>query len=276
MRKLVNELMSKLANMLKGESKYMLLLVLSFIIIVVSAIVFFSQERDDSVDLFLEQYESDSLNVPSKSPEEMGYTNIKKFSDVRKEKLNETIRKIENETNATKVVRKKMSMEERNMPDPQRSLGTGTRIIKTPKPLPYPRISINYSVEKTSSIRSETTDDNHTFVIITLDIRNYGYKYFDAYPTKFKIVMQNKEIIPLVNISTGSMIDEVIPNNSRSKGDLIFILKKREASSIPKLTYIQGGYEILYKKISSSEMNREENKDDDNGDNDDDDYEEYH
>jgi len=124
-----------------------------------------------------------------------------------------------------------------------------TKTPKPPKPLPYPRISINYSIEKVPSIGNQSAGSGQTFVIVTLDIRNYGYKYFDAHPTKFKIIRQNEEISPLVNISTGNTIDAVIPNNSRAKGDLVFLLSKK-SSSFRKITYVRNDYTIFYKKVS--------------------------
>lgn len=125
----------------------------------------------------------------------------------------------------------------------------------TLKPLPYPRISINYSMARTSSIRNESLDKNYTFLIITLDIRNYGYKYFDAHPAKFKIALWDREIVPLLNISTGNMLDEVIPDNSRTKGDLVFLLSKRQTGN-PRIVYTSGNYEIIYAPVSASSTSR--------------------
>ena len=126
----------------------------------------------------------------------------------------------------------------------------------TPKPLPYPRIMINYSTETVSSIRNEVVNDerNNTFVILTLDIRNFGYKFFDAHPSKFRIIgSQNVEFEPLVNITTRALLNTVIVNNSRAKGDLVFIFKKNRAS-INKIIYLPGDYTILYHKGIPSEQ----------------------
>ena len=125
------------------------------------------------------------------------------------------------------------------------------------KPLPYPRIMINYSTEITSTIRSENTGEGYLFVIVTLDIRNYGYKYFDAYPTKFVIHRWNTEVKPLLNVSTGNIIDAVIPNNSRAKGDLVFKFKERDAFIDPKIKYTSGSYTILYNLVSPWEIKGE-------------------
>ena len=137
---------------------------------------------------------------------------------------------------------------------------TGTtgkeRPAPTPKPLPYPRISINYSTQRVSSIGNNNADKNSTFTVIRLDIRNYGYKYFDAFPNNFRGIVKKAEVIPLVNISTGDTIDDVIPNNSRAKGDLIFLTSKKDF--LTKIIYSpvskSESYNILYKSVSQAEI----------------------
>lgn len=132
---------------------------------------------------------------------------------------------------------------------------TTTKPKRTPKPLPYPRIVINYSMQKTRSIGSNILDKNSWFIIVTLDIRNYGYKYFDAHPSKFRIG-KGGDIIPLINISTGKTIDAVIPNNSRARGNLIFLLGKKvsQGKLIYSPTSTPENYYIIYKKLSLREM----------------------
>lgn len=156
-----------------------------------------------------------------------GITNVKSFSDFKK---NATSR-----SNATRTGRSSRSRES--------------------KPLPYPRISINYSVQKTRSIGSNTLDKNSTFLIVTLDIRNYGYTYFDAHQSKFRMG-KDGEIRPLINISTGKTIDAVLPNNSRAKGNLIFLLGKGVNQGTIRFisTNTSESYNILYKKLSQSEL----------------------
>lgn len=127
---------------------------------------------------------------------------------------------------------------------------------QTSKPLPYPRISINYSIQMVDSIRGNSVDSNSTFVIVMLDIRNYGYRYFDAYPNNFRGIVRKENIIPLINISTGDTIDDVIPNNSRAKGDLVFLISKKNLMT--KIIYSpvnkSENYYIMYKLVSASEM----------------------
>ena len=164
-----------------------------------------------------------------------GITGIKRISDSNKNKIYESNK---NKTTGLNYSR-----------------NITLRPAKTPKPLPYPRITINYSTEKTSSIRKEVVDDerNNTFVILTLDIRNFGYKFFDAHPSKFRIIgSQNAEFEPLVNITTGELLDDIIVNNSRAKGDLVFIFQKNRAS-VNKIIYLSGDYTILYHKGIPSE-----------------------
>jgi len=146
-----------------------------------------------------------------------GVTDVRKFSDVNKLKSNRSI---------TKNIRP-----------------ANIRPANTPKPLPYPRIEINYSIEQTSSIRSFSAGSGNVFVIVTIDIRNYGYKYFDAFPSKFKY----GEIEPLVNVTTGNDLDAVIPNSSRTEGNLVFLLDKKRAY-VRKIAYSSNDYRILYKK----------------------------
>lgn len=149
-----------------------------------------------------------------------GVTNIKRFSDtVKNLALNKT----------------------------NKSSSSISRPKPTPVPLPYPRISINYVMRRTSSIRNEIADNNNTFVIVTLDIKNYGYQYFDAHPTKFRLVYSGAQLEPTVTISTGNVLDEVLSNSSRTKGDLVFLLDKKKASSgALKIAYVDSGYTILY------------------------------
>lgn len=112
-------------------------------------------------------------------------------------------------------------------------------------PLPYPRISINYTVDNVKSIGNKNSGENDTFSLVRLDIRNYGYKYFDAHPSKFRLLIRDKTFHPIVNITTGSIIDAVVPNSSRAKGDLIFLLSLKDSRANPKITYI-GDYKIVY------------------------------
>lgn len=155
-------------------------------------------------------------------------TDVKSFSDAKKPAVPKS-----NRTNVSSSIRPK----------------------KTPKPLPYPRISINYTVEKTRTIGSNKLDKNSTFIIVTLDIRNYGYTYFDAHQSKFRIGLKG-DLRPLVNISTGKTIDAVIPNNSRAKGNLIFLLNKsvNQGKVVYHSTNTSENYNILYKKVSKSGM----------------------
>lgn len=213
-------------------------LVMTLIIVVIlAALVWMMSSKEDQRII---QPSNDSKSNQMDISKVPGVTNVQRFSDA--EKI--AIKNAANRSN--------------------RSLRTGTSSgtktpmpTKTPKPLPYPRVTINYSVEKTSSVRSNNVNDsrNNTFVIVKLDIRNYGYKYFDAYPGRFRMG-RNADIIPLVNITTGNMINAVIVNNSRAKGDLLFSLSKK--TNIGILTYLSAdksvSYYILYKKVSSSEM----------------------
>jgi hypothetical protein len=129
------------------------------------------------------------------------------------------------------------------------------KAIPTVKPLPYPRISINYSTTLTRSIGSVTLDKNMTFVLVSVDIRNYGYKYFDAHLNNFRMG-KSGELIPLTNVSTGRMVDSVIPNNSRAKGDIIFILGKKVKQG--KLVFSPANksesYYIIYRTTTQSDV----------------------
>lgn len=148
-----------------------------------------------------------------------GVSNIKRFSDTVS-RSNETINKSTGKTQKSGKVK------------------------PTPTPLPYPRISINYSLERTTSIRGIEIDDkkNNSYLVTSLDIRNYGYKYFDADPLKFRL----GDLKPLLNVSTGDMLNDVVPNNSRAQGDLIFRIDiKQRWTTI--LTYNGGSYTIIYK-----------------------------
>lgn len=128
------------------------------------------------------------------------------------------------------------------------------------KPLPYPRIMINYTTTWVDVLRNQTLETDYKFVIITLEIKNYGYKYFDAYPTKFRI----HGLEPLVNVSTGNNLDAVLSNNSKTVGDLVVILKYGQTYG-PKLTYTNSSYTIIYERISDRILGKEENIDQDNG-----------
>lgn len=143
-----------------------------------------------------------------------GVTNIERFSDAEKKK-NVSV------ANRTSVTNRSAK------PTP------------TPKPLPYPRIQINYTLKTASVIRNETAPKDYIFIMAKLDIKNYGYKYFDAHPSKFRLTGRGISEEPLVTVSTGNTLEEVIPNNSRSIGDLIFLLKKD-----PK--YTRGKKEIMH------------------------------
>lgn len=137
------------------------------------------------------------------------------------------------------------------------------------RPLPYPRVMINYSTQAIDMIGSENAGDKNIFLVLTLEIRNYGYKYFDAHPSKFIINRGGAKIYPVMNVSTDNMLDVVIPNNSRGKGDLIFLVGERETyigrSSIEYLS--KNDYKILYNQISSEDMNRVEKDEEEETDN---------
>lgn len=146
------------------------------------------------------------------------------------------------------------------------SRNASSRPVPTPTPMPYPRIAINYTTKMTTLIRNESAGTNNTFMIVTLDVRNYGYRYFDAHPTKFKIVAKdgakNVEFRPVVNVSTSNMLDDVVPNNSRAKGDLVFRVGIKSRIYSPKIVYLNDSYLILYRQVSQSVMDdiKEEKK----------------
>lgn len=179
-----------------------------------------------------EYNESNDVVTLNKSTQEaLGMTNVESFSDPKKN--------ITSTTGSNKT-------------------GT-TRPTITPKPLPYPRILINYSMQRTSTIGSNIAGENTTFVHVLLDIRNFGYRYFDAFPNNFRGILsgnEGDETIPLVNISTGNTIDAVIPNNSRAKGDLQFLIDNKKL--LTKIIYSPVNksekYYITYKILSASEM----------------------
>ena len=159
-------------------------------------------------------------NTPIPIENQPGVTNVKKFSD-----LNKRISDVKNATNnpANRAY---------------------TRPSPTPKPLPYPRIEINYSLQSMSSINGISADNDQIFILVTMEIRNFGYRYFDAHPTKFRIVNYNTAIEPSVNISTRDILDAVLPNNSMTRGELIFSADKHFGST--KLAYVSGDYQILW------------------------------
>lgn len=150
----------------------------------------------------------------------IGATNIKTFADALNNKINAQ------NANANRT----------------KSAYAG-RTTYTPIPLPYPRISINYTVQRMRTIRGITTDKNNTFIVVSLDIRNYGYKHFDAMPSKFMLGSLN----PITNVSTGNMIYAVLPNNSETQGDLVFYTSLRQGF-VYKINYVPGGYTIIYKQ----------------------------
>jgi hypothetical protein len=117
----------------------------------------------------------------------------------------------------------------------------------TPKPLPYPRVAISYSLQTTNSIRGIGAGRTKSFILVSVDIRNFGYKYFDADPRKFRL----GSLEPILNVSTGNLLDAVIPNNSETQGDLIFLTGKT-LGGYGRLSYISGDYEIIYGTITAS------------------------
>lgn len=134
--------------------------------------------------------------------------------------------------------------------------GTASTWLLPERSLPYPRISINYSTMVVSTIRDESAGNKNVFFILTLDIKNHGYKYFDAHPSKFVIDKGGKKIYPILNVSVDNMLDVVIPNNSRGKGDLIFLVGERETYiGRSSIVYMSKNYTILYNRMSSEEMN---------------------
>lgn len=160
-----------------------------------------------------------------------GVTNVKTFSDAYKNKRNASLGKGNTSDNGS----------------------VSPRPTRTPKPLPYPRIEINYTSESVTTIGDESAGEGYKFLIIKMDIRNYGYKYFDAHPTKFAIAKGNSLIDPIVNVSTENIIDAVIPNNSRAKGDIIFLSKSHQTVSVKKMRYKSDNYKIIFNGVSSIE-----------------------
>ncbi len=201
-----------------------------FMIIFASLIVliglFVTLRPQDTVELPIQRDRDNGSSVDTLPPE---MYNIERFSDARK-----------------------------NISHDSGSRGTGVRTARpkpTPKPLPYPRVLINYSMRTTRSIGSNSLDKNSMFVIVTLDIRNYGYRYFDAHPNKFRIG-KSGEIEPLINVSTGKIMDAIVPNNSRAKGDIVFLLDKKARQG--KIKYSPANksenYYIIYKQVSLSDI----------------------
>jgi len=158
-----------------------------------------------------------------------GATNIKRFSDTHKNVISNI---------AVSTTNKRAN------PNP--------RPTRTPVPPPYPRITINFSSQAVSSIRDNDAG-NGSFVIVTLEIQNFGYRYFDASASKFRSTSGNTEIRPLVNVSTGNMIDAVIPSNSSAQGDLVFLVG-RKGGTVGRIRYISGGYTILYHQGLSNSL----------------------
>jgi hypothetical protein len=199
--------------------------IIVFVVLITLIALFMFLRPSDTPKLPIQEDNGSTITSPD-------VTNVKGFSDAKKNvSLNTTNKTTTNKTGNTR-------------PKP------------TPKPLPYPRISINFSMKRTDSIGSNSANVNNTFMIVMLDIRNYGYKYFDAFPNNFRGVSRDNETIPLVNISTGDTIDDVIPNSSRAKGDLIFLVSKKKP--ITKIIYSpvnkSENYYIIYKMVSPSEM----------------------
>lgn len=178
--------------------------------------------------------------------------------DFRKPSLDEqNIMRIEDVPGVTDV--KRFSQNVKNLTSnktiDRSNTSSSTSGTKVGGSLSYPRILINYVMKRTSLIDNENAGDNKTFIVVNLDIRNYGYQYFDAHPTKFRLAYTaytNEEFIPIVTVNTGNVLDEVLVNNSRTKGDLVFLLDNKKVSSgVPKIKYIDGSnYTILYNQES--------------------------
>ncbi len=117
----------------------------------------------------------------------------------------------------------------------------------TPRPLPYPRVQINYSLQTTNSIRGISSGRNNSFILVSVDIRNFGYKYFDADPRKFRL----GSLEPILNVSTGNLLDAVVPNNSEAQGDLIFLTGNTRGGA-GRLSYVSGEYEIIYRATAAT------------------------
>lgn len=148
-----------------------------------------------------------------------GITNVHRFSDLYNNLSSQAI---------TNVAGKKTN-------------GFYARPSATPKPLPYPRIAINYSLQTTNSIRGIGAGRNDSFILVSVEIRNFGYNYFDADPRKFRL----GSLEPILNVSTGNMLDAVVPNNSETQGDLIFLTGNAQRES-GRLSYVSGEYKIIY------------------------------
>lgn len=203
----------------KSNIKKLLPIVL-FVIVLTLIIGAFTFLRPQNIQerKTVDRYEQDITRIEDVP----GVINVKRFSDVAKKLTNRTIGS--NRSNSRSSPRANIS-------------------------LPYPRISINYVMKRAYSIKNGTAGENNTFIVVTLDIKNYGYEYFDAHPKKFKLIYRGMELSPIVTVSTGNMLGEVLPNSSRTKGDIIFLLeKKKTVSGVPKITYTDSGYTILYNR----------------------------
>lgn len=199
------------------------------ILIIISAFVMMMSSREEN--RVKEPISVDEFNATS-GVNEPGDHNIQRFSDRAKQNNAGGIQ------SGTGV---------------NRTPNAGIVPVITPKPLPYPRITIDYSLQNARNIRNNAADRNSTFLIVGLDIRNYGYKYFDAYPGRFRIG-KNGDIEPAINVTTGNTMDAVIPNNSRAKGYLIFLLNRKD--NFGKMKYLTTGsenYYIIYRSVSSIE-----------------------
>lgn len=205
------------------------IIVIGFIILLYS-LFSGSKEQQGSLEKFLEsqggqQKDTRIEDVP-------GVYNVKRFSDAYKRETIDTNKTGGNYTGASRTV-----------------TVTPTR---TPKPLPYPRITINYSMSSTNSIRGQTAEKDHQFIVLNMEIRNHGYEYFDAYPIKFDLQSHNEIFEADINVSTGNMLDAVLPNNSMTVGDVIFKVKSKYRMTNPKIVYKDlykgGNYLIMYNK----------------------------
>lgn len=231
----INKYLDKYSN-----SKYLkiaipIIVIIIFIAALIGAFTFLKPA--DPSKLFNDSKNRDRQEIPFEN--RPGIKDVKKISDVNNKS------KMEGDTSGNKSGRV-------SRPVP----------VRTPKPLPYPRIEINYTQESTNTIGGESTEKGYMFVIVKMDIRNYGYKYFDAHPTKFRIYKGGNIIVPIVNVSTTNTIDAVIPNNSRAKGDVIFLLKSNQAVSSVKMRYISDSYKILFNAVSSIEDKIEDEDED--------------
>lgn len=217
-----------------------IMVIIIFVVALIGAFTFLKPQ--DPAKLFNDTQKKKSDIPFEKRP---GITNVKTFADAYKNKRNASLDKGNASGNTSEG-------------------DISPRPTRTPKPLPYPRIEINYTSESVTTIGNESAGDGYKFLIVKMDIRNYGYKYFDAHPTKFAISRGNALIEPTVNVSTTNIIDAVIPNNSRAKGDIIFLLKSRQTVSISKkMKYTSGNYKILFNSVSSTEDEIVEDEGDD-------------